>query len=414
MSSLIKSYQLNIGTGETQVNSTTITNGSGVLSGFTGTTITDSLNQLFEKSAPPILVKVDKNITGCTSNGNSLVSGLNITYRPYEDSRVDIRINSLTYNVGETVDSDIYFSEDEGATALLFNSMSGGELVFFKGDEIGFDIEPSDWIDIDYQVGNFTTGSTVDGYNVMSYSITGDGFTTAFTFNHIYGSTEPEKFTSFETESGLTQLYEYQEIVINNNSIEIRFSNPPGVSESYESNVLFKRQQESGDITNIEFKEFSFTGNGVDDSFELSHTYGTEMPSSFISIKETSGGERYLYELDEIFFSSNTITAELAVAPSASESFKVYASYDESGNTGVTTSFESLNYYFPGDGITTVFTYDHAYGTQDPLYFESYESYNSVTQLYEFENIEFKDGQVEFTFSTAPTSNKVYEINIGF
>lgn len=245
MHRILKLKQLDHGSGSTQINSTTLVTGPGINTNITGTTITDALNylaQLASEQHVSKLVVADKNVTGCTTttNTNSMISGLAITYKPTNDSRIDLRINGVVYNVGQTTSNDIYFSSDNGATAIQFNNLTGGESLYWKYTNMGFNIESGDRLDLDYaEDGIVYTNGALAGIDYLSYSFVGDNSTTVFDFAHTYGYTLPRVFTGYDISTGTYELFDFADIKFMNNNIRITFNTAPSNTASYEFTVGF-------------------------------------------------------------------------------------------------------------------------------------------------------------------------------
>jgi len=240
---ILKLKQLDHGSGNTQINSTTLVQGPGINSGFSGTTITDALNylqQLASEQHVSKLVISDKNITGCSTSNNSMISNFSITYKPTNDSRVDLRVNGVVYSVGQTQGNDLYFSSDNGSTAIPFNSLSGGEELFWKYTTIGFNIETTDILELDYEKDDIIyTNGALAGISYLTFTFSGDNSTTVFDFPHTYGYTLPKVFSGYDNTTGTYELFDFEDIKLLNNLIRITFTVPPANTHTYKFVVGF-------------------------------------------------------------------------------------------------------------------------------------------------------------------------------
>ena len=93
----------------------------------------------------------DKNLTSNTTSGNYSATGIQISYTPFADSDVAIRINGIEVNLGGNKSSDCYFSADGGATAKAIANIEAGDELFWNGVIAQFDLDGLDDIDISYQ-----------------------------------------------------------------------------------------------------------------------------------------------------------------------------------------------------------------------------------------------------------------------
>lgn len=93
----------------------------------------------------------DKNLTSNTTSGNYSATGIQISYTPFADSDVAVRINGIEVNLGGNRSSECYFSNDNGATARLIANITAGDELFWNGIIAGFELDGLDDIDIAYQ-----------------------------------------------------------------------------------------------------------------------------------------------------------------------------------------------------------------------------------------------------------------------
>lgn len=78
-------------------------------------------------------------------------TGLTISSTPSLDSHVQVFINGLLYNLGASTNSEVFFSDDAGATAKTIVNIASGDTLFFCGGTCGHALEIDDVIQIVYQ-----------------------------------------------------------------------------------------------------------------------------------------------------------------------------------------------------------------------------------------------------------------------
>lgn len=94
----------------------------------------------------------DKNKTSKITNGNSSSTGITISYTPFADSDVSVRVNGIEVNVGNGIKGeDCYFSADGGASAKLIANIEAGDELYWNGLIAEFELDGADDIDISYQ-----------------------------------------------------------------------------------------------------------------------------------------------------------------------------------------------------------------------------------------------------------------------
>lgn len=93
----------------------------------------------------------DKNLTSTTTSGNYSTTGIYITYTPFADSDVAIKINGIEVNLSGNKLSECYFSADGGTTARTIADITAGDQLIWNGGIAGFDLDSLDDIDISYQ-----------------------------------------------------------------------------------------------------------------------------------------------------------------------------------------------------------------------------------------------------------------------
>jgi len=84
--------------------------------------------------------------------GNNSATGLTIEHTPFADSKVTLKINGIEVSYG--MSKDFYFSNDGGLTARAMADIEAGDELYWNGINAGYDLEPSDDIDIDYEAAN--------------------------------------------------------------------------------------------------------------------------------------------------------------------------------------------------------------------------------------------------------------------
>jgi hypothetical protein len=94
---------------------------------------------------------LDKNLTSNVTSGNGSATGIEISYTPFADSDVAIRINGIEVNLGGNKLSDCYFSADNGVTAKPIADIEAGDELFWNGLIAQFELDSLDDIDVVYQ-----------------------------------------------------------------------------------------------------------------------------------------------------------------------------------------------------------------------------------------------------------------------
>jgi hypothetical protein len=87
-----------------------------------------------------------------TTNGNNQSTGLSINYKPLSHSSVRVFINGQSLFLGEsTTNVDCYFSSDGGSTSKDYKDISSGDILYFNGQFIGWDLSTTDRIILIYE-----------------------------------------------------------------------------------------------------------------------------------------------------------------------------------------------------------------------------------------------------------------------
>jgi len=103
-------------------------------------------------------IDLDQNLDGeeyTGTNGNASPTGVLIEYTPFADSRVDVKINGISVNLGSGVlTKDCYFSNDGGVTPKLIKDIEAGDMLYWNGENAGYELDPLDDIDFEYEASN--------------------------------------------------------------------------------------------------------------------------------------------------------------------------------------------------------------------------------------------------------------------
>jgi hypothetical protein len=100
-----------------------------------------------------ILTYVDKNLqVQHATDGNNSPTGVTITYSPYYDSYVMVEVNGISVEVGDsTSESSVYFSSNNGATAVEIEAIRAGDQLIWNSEVAGFELEEGDDINLIYE-----------------------------------------------------------------------------------------------------------------------------------------------------------------------------------------------------------------------------------------------------------------------
>ena len=94
----------------------------------------------------------DLNQASLVTSAESKTTGVTITYAPYSDSAVTIKVNGIAVNLGDgTLSEDCYFSSDGGTTPRSIADISAGDTLYWDGSIAGYELEATDDIDISYE-----------------------------------------------------------------------------------------------------------------------------------------------------------------------------------------------------------------------------------------------------------------------
>ena len=99
-----------------------------------------------------VTTKVDRNKNPLATTSDEDSTGITITYTPFSDSAVTVKVNGLQCNIGDGAkDEAVYFSADGGTTAKTIANIAAGDTLYWMGSLAGYELETDDDIDIDYQ-----------------------------------------------------------------------------------------------------------------------------------------------------------------------------------------------------------------------------------------------------------------------
>lgn len=96
-------------------------------------------------------VRADYNQTASATSSDEDTTGATITYTPFSDSAVIIKVNGLQVNLGDGAkDQACYFSADGGTTARAVADIAAGDTLYWMGSIANYELEADDEIDIVY------------------------------------------------------------------------------------------------------------------------------------------------------------------------------------------------------------------------------------------------------------------------
>ena len=95
--------------------------------------------------------RVDYNKNPSATSSDEDTTGLTITYTPFGDGAVIVKVNGLQVSLGNGAkDGAAYFSGDGGTTARLVADIVAGDELYWMGSIIGYQLEADDEIDVVY------------------------------------------------------------------------------------------------------------------------------------------------------------------------------------------------------------------------------------------------------------------------
>ena len=99
-----------------------------------------------------VSVRTDYNQTASVTSNDGDTTGATITYTPFSDSAVIVKINRLQTNLGDgEKDQACYFSADGGVTAKSSIDIAAGDTLYWMGSLAGYELDATDEIDLVYQ-----------------------------------------------------------------------------------------------------------------------------------------------------------------------------------------------------------------------------------------------------------------------
>ena len=99
-----------------------------------------------------VSVRTDYNQTASVTSNDGDTTGATITYTPFSDSAVIVKINGLQTNLGDGAkDQACYFSADGGVTAKSSIDIGAGDTLYWMGSLAGYELDATDEIDLVYQ-----------------------------------------------------------------------------------------------------------------------------------------------------------------------------------------------------------------------------------------------------------------------
>lgn len=98
-----------------------------------------------------VATRSDYNQTASVTSSDGDTTGATITYTPFSDSSVIVKVNGLQVNLGDGAkDQACYFSADGGTTAKASVDIAAGDTLYWMGSIANYELESDDEIDIVY------------------------------------------------------------------------------------------------------------------------------------------------------------------------------------------------------------------------------------------------------------------------
>ena len=98
-----------------------------------------------------VATRSDYNQTTSVTSNDGDTTGASITYTPFSDSSVIVKVNGLQVNLGDGAkDEACYFSADSGTTAKSVSAIAAGDVLYWMGSIASDQLEADDEIDIVY------------------------------------------------------------------------------------------------------------------------------------------------------------------------------------------------------------------------------------------------------------------------
>ncbi len=102
-------------------------------------------------SAVGIDSRADINETSLVTTADNDTTGITITYTPFLDGNVTVKVNGVEVDMGSKLDH-CYFSNDGGTTARAVADIEAGDTLYWNGSLAGYELDATDDIDIAYQM----------------------------------------------------------------------------------------------------------------------------------------------------------------------------------------------------------------------------------------------------------------------
>ena len=117
----------------------------------------DDATSRFEAATVPSVAAVgvgtstDLNKVSNETSADGDSTGIAITYTPFSDSVVTVKVNGIEVNLGDGVKTEAcYFSNDGGATAKAMADIEAGDILHWNGSIGKYELDGTDDIDISY------------------------------------------------------------------------------------------------------------------------------------------------------------------------------------------------------------------------------------------------------------------------
>ena len=99
-----------------------------------------------------VLTSADLNNSPSITSSDGDSTGITITYTPFSDSSVTIKVNGMEINLSNgNKNEDAYFSADGGTTSRLIADITAGDTLYWNGTNAGYQLDGTDDLDISYQ-----------------------------------------------------------------------------------------------------------------------------------------------------------------------------------------------------------------------------------------------------------------------
>ena len=102
-------------------------------------------------SAVGVDSRADINETSLVTTADNDTTGITITYTPFLDGNVTVKVNGIEVDLGSKLDH-CYFSNDGGATARAVADIEAGDTLYWNGSLAGYELDATDDIDVAYQM----------------------------------------------------------------------------------------------------------------------------------------------------------------------------------------------------------------------------------------------------------------------